>query len=239
MIKQGNLCSEHGGLIIYVYDRYDISAPLTLIDSVSGLEYLCIEISQKALYSHKYVIVNVYRSPNKIVDTFNIFVNEFNIFLNNLSKMNICAYFNIDLQHNYSNFFDTLISAGFYPKITLPTCITDSSNTLINNILANVIDDSHISGIMINKISDHQPIFTCNNKLFVDMTQEQYIEIETKNENSQKRFIEHLKNINIMNKLNMNINCDINDNYEIFCKLLHNLRKVRISVLSLINTSTR
>ena len=26
MIKQGKLCSEHGGLIIYVHDRYDISA---------------------------------------------------------------------------------------------------------------------------------------------------------------------------------------------------------------------
>ena len=66
MIKQGKLCSEHGGLIIYVHDRYDISAPLTLIDSVSGWEYLCIEISQKASYPQKYVIVNVYRPPNEI-----------------------------------------------------------------------------------------------------------------------------------------------------------------------------
>ena len=55
---------------------------------------------------------------------------------------------------------------------------------------------------MINKISDHQPIFTCNNKLFEQVDITQYIEIETKRENSQKRFIEHLKNINIMNKLN-------------------------------------
>ena len=73
---------------------------------------------------------------------------------------------------------------------------------------------------MINKISDHQPIFTCNNKLFEQVDMTQYIEIETKSENSQKRFIEHLKNINIMNKLNMDINSDINDNYEVSCKLL-------------------
>ena len=113
MIKQGKLCSEHGGLIIYVHDRYDISAPLTLIDSVSGWEYLCIEISQKAPYPQKYVIVNVYRPSNEIVNKFNIFVNEFDMFLNNLSKMNrstyICADFNIDLlrihkKHNYRNF---------------------------------------------------------------------------------------------------------------------------------------
>ena len=73
MIKQGKLCSEHGGLIIYVHDRYDISAPLTLTDSVSGWEYLCIEISQKAPYPQKYVIVNVYRPPDEIADTFNFF----------------------------------------------------------------------------------------------------------------------------------------------------------------------
>ena len=50
------------------------------------------------------------------------------MFLNNLSKMNrstyICADFNIDLlkihkKHNYGNFFDTVLSAGFHPKITL------------------------------------------------------------------------------------------------------------------------
>ena len=241
MIKQGKLCSEHGGLIIYVHDRYDISAPLTLIDSVSGWEYLCIEISQKAPYPQKYVIVNVYRPPNEIVDKFNIFVNEFDMFLNNLSKMNrstyICADFNIDLlrihkKHNYRNFFDTVLSAGFHPKITLPTRITDTSNTLIDNILVNVIDDRHISGIMINKISDHQPIFTCNNKLFEQVDMTQYIEIETKSENSQKHFIEHLKNINIMNKLNMDINSDINDNYEVFCKLLQSSKSEHMPIKS-------
>ena len=109
-------------------------------------------------------------------------------------------------------FFAFQFPLGPPPLDTRLTHITDTSNTLIDNILVNVIDDRHISGIMINKISDHQPIFTCNNKLFEQVDMTQYIEIETKSENSQKRFIEHLKNINIMNKLNMDINSDINDN---------------------------
>ena len=54
------------------------------------------------------------------------------------------------------------MSFGFHPKITLPTRITDTSNTLIDNILTNVYDDNHESGILIYKISDHQPIFTWN-----------------------------------------------------------------------------
>ena len=125
-----------------------------------------------------------------------------------------------------------MLSAGFYPKITLPTRITDTSNTLIDNILVNVIDDRHISGIMINKISDNQPIFTCNNKLFEQVDMTQYIEIETKSENSQKRFIEHLNNINIMNKLNMDINSDINDNYEVFCKFVQSSKSEHMPIKS-------
>ena len=57
------------------------------------------------------------------------------------------------------------MSSGFHPKITLPTRITDTSNTLNDNILTIVYDDNHVSGILINKVSDHQPIFTCNNKV--------------------------------------------------------------------------
>ena len=74
----------------------------------------------------------------------------------------ICADFNIDLlnlytKQHYNMFFDMIISSGFHPKITLPTRITDRSSTLIDNMLTNVYDDNHISGILINKISDHQP----------------------------------------------------------------------------------
>ena len=82
----------------------------------------------------------------------------------------ICADFNIDLLKLYTKqhcnmFFDIIISSGFHPKIILPTRITDRSSTLIDNILTNVYDDNHISGIFINKISDHQPIFACNNRV--------------------------------------------------------------------------
>ena len=85
---------------------------------------------------------------------------------------------------------------------------------------------------MINNISDHQPIFTCSNKLFEQVDMTQYIEIETKSENSQKRFIEHLKNIIIMDNLNMDINSDITDNYKIFGKLLQSSKSEHMPIKS-------
>ena len=75
-----------------------------------------------------------------------------------------------------------VISSGFHLKITLPTRMTDRSSTLIDNILTNVYDDIHISGILINKISDHQPICSCNNRVSPMYNESKYIQIKSKDE---------------------------------------------------------
>ena len=51
-------------------------------------------------------------------------------------------------------FFGNLVSAGYLPRISLPTRVTDHSATLIDNIFSTVLDDSK-SGEIINNISDH------------------------------------------------------------------------------------
>ena len=50
----------------------------------------------------------------------------------------------------------------FFPRITLPTSIQNTSHTLIDNIFSNNIEDGlkSKSGILINDISDHKIIFT-------------------------------------------------------------------------------
>ena len=112
------------------------------------------------------------------------------------------------------------MSSGFHPKITLPTRITDTSNTLIDNILTNVYDDKHVSGILINKISDHQPIFTCNNKTTPLCKESKYIQIETKDERSLSRFLDDLQDADIINKLDQNTLSDPNKNYDTFIKIV-------------------
>ena len=63
---------------------------------------------------------------------------------------------------NYSNnFFNQLSSSGYMPLITKPTRITKSTATLIDNIFTkNANKTGHQSGILLNNISDHLPIFT-------------------------------------------------------------------------------
>lgn len=49
------------------------------------------------------------------------------------------------------------------PKITRPSRITEHSATLIDNIFTNDIENGTVSGLLINDISDHLPIFIVTN----------------------------------------------------------------------------
>ncbi len=49
---------------------------------------------------------------------------------------------------------------GLYPVISKPSRITSHSATLIDNIFTNNIDDNSIfSGLLMNDITDHLPVF--------------------------------------------------------------------------------
>ena len=77
----------------------------------------------------------------------------------------ICGDFNIKLlkigiKSHYNTFFENMLSSGFYPKITLPTRICNTSSTIIDNIFFNEICSNDAPGIFVNHISDHQAIFS-------------------------------------------------------------------------------
>ena len=77
-----------------------------------------------------------------------------------------------------------------------------------------------MSGILINKISDHQPIFTCNNKATPLCKESKYIQIETKDERSLNRFLDDLQDADIINKLDQNTLSDPNKNYDTFIEIV-------------------
>ena len=58
-----------------------------------------------------------------------------------------------------SEFLDTLYSRLFFPLITRPTRITAHKASLIDNIFTNDPFRPSISGLFLNDISDHLPIF--------------------------------------------------------------------------------
>ena len=124
----------------------------------------------------------------------------------------------------YNIFFENLVSAGYLPKISLPTRITDHSATLIDNIFGNRIDNNE-SGIILNNISDHQMIYTYSTEQLPCRTREkQYVQLETKDTQAMNKFINKLQDLNIADKLNKDVNADPNDNLKQFIDIFTNLK---------------
>ena len=87
---------------------------------------------------------------------------------NKINKENkevyICGDFNFDLLkyetvNHCQEFYNTMASNGYLPHITIPTRITDSTMTIIDNIYTNTFTNNILSGNILAKIADHQPQF--------------------------------------------------------------------------------
>ena len=123
-----------------------------------------------------------------------------------------------------------MLSSGFYPKITLPTQICDTSGTIIDNIYSNEIDCYDNSGIFINPISNHQAIFTTTPTKFSIEMQDQYVTIQTNDDASLNNFVTELRNMNITDSLNNNVNAIPSENYDIFIKILQDAKDKHLPV---------
>ena len=70
-------------------------------------------------------------------------------------------YLEIERHVKTRELLDLFISSGFLPTVTLPTRITHSSSTLIDNIYVKCRNLDHlVSGIITSDLSDHLPLFT-------------------------------------------------------------------------------
>ena len=69
------------------------------------------------------------------------------------------------MKNHLNNYFEELVTNGFFPKITLPTRISERSSSLIDNIFTNDSEEKETAGILLNHLSDHQIIFTYIEKL--------------------------------------------------------------------------
>ena len=76
----------------------------------------------------------------------------------------IMGDFNVDLikmgTHGpTSDFLETFTAGGFYPLVSLPTRLTDTTATLIDNIMTNNLEAKMETGLVTVRVSDHLPIF--------------------------------------------------------------------------------
>jgi hypothetical protein len=221
MISKGKTCGRKGGLSVYLDEAYThrvLNFPYTS----SFWENQFLEISGNGLLK-KLLLWNIYRPPR---DTFSDFKKELQDTLTLIDQKNyniiIGGDFNINLlninnNNDTSEFFELLTSFGYYPKITMPTRFSNKRGTLIDNFFCNFSDDSTFikSGILLDKISDHQPYFMSFKKNNITSTMSKYVKVTKQSEEAHISFYEELLSRNIQQKIdvsptaNPNINTNI------------------------------
>ena len=150
-----------GGIAIFIQPyltcvrRHDLE-----LQEEGIIESLFIEISDKG----KSTIVGViYRPPSSNAALFSSKIHEI------LSKVkgqqvHLMGDFNLDLlkyhQHQATgDFLSNMSLLGLHPTISLPTRITPTSATIIDNIFTTDFYRPISSGLLVTDISDHLPIF--------------------------------------------------------------------------------
>ena len=176
------------------------------------------------------IIGNVYRPPKMLVNDLTAFLESFESAIRNVNCINciIAGDFNINLlelntKPKYREYVETVLSEGFCPVISYPTRISDTSATLIDNILIKTsapLLSNTLSGILMNAISDHQPCFTALqiSEDTVNHNDNTRITITTRTENFINLVETDLAGTDIMGALN--IENDVHTNYDIFAKII-------------------
>ena len=163
-------CNNHGGLITYVDNKYEVDR-LNIKNDSSLWENLFVSI--KGTGHNKDVIVgNIYKphKDNYNIENINTFTTEIENVIHELDRRNseilIAGDYNInllnlDVRQAFSDFFYSMLDNSLFPRITLPTRLDKNSCTLIDNIyfkLSPLFTDA-TSGIIFSRISDHFPYF--------------------------------------------------------------------------------
>ena len=187
-----------GGVIVYLNDMYIKHSSEIEIDGIC-MESMFVQCQLSTSFT--FIVGQLYNPPS--MDT-TLFVNEINHCLEKLDKMNkttfLCGDFNIDLFSLYSDnhcqeFFNTMLSFGYWPTISKTTRASDNKLSLLDNIFCNNIEFVSKSGIIHEDSSDHFPIFvSCSTHLSPQKAEFNTVFDNSKFEELSAYLSDHLQN---------------------------------------------
>ena len=205
LFHQGKICCGHGGLFTYVRDNYKCNHRQTLYRTSNVYEALYIDITNENLQK-KVTLGNIYRPSKSLNDYQNvaIFTKEIEPTIDLLDKENsiliLGGDYNANLLHmstkeNFQELFDMFVSRGILPKITLPTRFSSRSATLIDNIYCKLPhgNKKETSGIFVSKISDHFPVFTCQEIFKSKCKSTRFVTVQEKSRSAMNKFSEFME----------------------------------------------
>ena len=234
-IYKGKSCSAHGGVAIYLHKslRYEI-LELNIQPEVCDAMFLKIFVEDKGSVDKTFILGNIYRPPKQTVSNIHAFTDQMDDMANklrNYSNVVITGDFNLDLlkfkeNHNVNNYFEQLLSNGFFPSITVPTRLTGRGGTLIDNIFIKAEHDCQNlkSGVLLSQISDHLPCFISLEYYFPQSkSNAKRIRLLSKQANSFSNLRNDLRSEHIKRKLKASLGSNPNTSYNNFNDILQSL----------------
>uniref|UniRef100_A0A3B3C2G3 Reverse transcriptase domain-containing protein n=1 Tax=Oryzias melastigma TaxID=30732 RepID=A0A3B3C2G3_ORYME len=213
-----------GGVALYVDQNLNsciVKDMCLTIDTI--MECVTVEIETEK--SKNTIVSCIYRKPGSCIDMFREKLFELYEGLNNRKMIFVCGDINIDLlnpleQTAITEFINTMYSMCLYPTITKPSRITRNSATLIDNIFTNSIESETTSGLLINDVSDHLPIFMVKKKVTKIHNELRTVKIHRKkNHETLNKFKHELMEQNWDNVYIDDVNTAYNVFLEKFCTL--------------------
>ena len=225
-VSLGTTCGRHGGLLIYIQDKYkfvtrDLYTPSKI------WEGQFIDISGGGL-EKTITLGNIYKPPRENNNNSNItaFLDLITPVIQSLSKGNneavLVGDMNIDLlkigeRDKYSEYLDLVINNGFLPQINLPTRFARKSASLLDHIFCKLTRNSSInsnrSGILISNISDHLPTFVFMDTAIKRNVAPRRVKVQSKDEQSILKFCDKISQSHIYDKLDHSELADPDVNY--------------------------
>ena len=233
LISRGKSCSAHGGVAIFVSENFDYNV-LPIHSYSNSWDGLFLEITWKntnSMNNKTLIVGSVYRPPRNRVENYRNFIEEFNEITCNLQSSSkeviIGGDFNLDLLKineisHIHDYFETLYSNGFIPKITFPTRFSNRNGTLIDNIFAKLTDNSMdtTAGVLLNQISDHQSCFLSLDYLNINRKSSKFIQVNRNDHNSLFNFKCEVSNQCTLDKFNLDIQGNPSHNFSILNNII-------------------
>lgn len=187
--------SNHGGVALYIRDNTDyLQRPDLNLFIPKVFESLFV-----TLKSSNITVGVIYRSPNGDCNNFLTHYEQLITKIQSEKHVIILGDFNFNLL-NYNrhspttDFANINFANGCIPLITKPTRV-DTSATCIDNIITNEVSSHSVSGIIVEDVSDHFPIFYCFPSKSSSKYRDKNVTLQQFNDYSQKNVKKLSKNL--------------------------------------------
>ena len=198
-ISNARTKSRGGGVGLYIKNniKFSIRNDLTVMD-----EKIFESIFIDAYYANqKFTVGTIYSSQNATIDANNKFLSHLWPLLKKIEPSKVDCFIMGDTNHDLGDiensivdqFKDEMFGESFYSLINHPTRITTTSSTIIDHIWTNITNKNFLSGILVDKISDHLPIFQLTElEYFKDPVPSPHTHFSNQNLKHLKNALSHL-----------------------------------------------